>query len=113
MADVVVPEEANEPIAPGPHHRPAAKPIREVLASPDFRRYWLVQFLAASAPGRCGSRSCGRALDLSDNPAVPGFLGMALDLARPGAHDPGRRVSDRLDRKRLLVNAQVAAAACS
>ena len=37
MADVVVPEEAGDPLPAAAVAAPGAKPIREVLASPDFR----------------------------------------------------------------------------
>ena len=83
MADVVVPEEAGDPLPAAAVAAPGAKPIREVLASPDFRRYWLAQFLATLGNGALRFVFVWLALDLSDNRAVPGILGMALGL--PGS----------------------------
>jgi MFS family permease len=89
---------------------PAARPIREVLSSPDFRRYWLAQFLAALANGALRFTFVWLALELSDNPAVPGLLGMALGLPGLVLMIPAGVWSDRLDRRRLVVNAEAAAA---
>ena len=89
---------------------PAARPIREVIASPDFRRYWLAQFLAALGNGALRFVFVWLALDLSDSPAVPGLLGMALGLPGLVLMIPAGVWSDRLDRKRLIVNTELVAA---
>jgi MFS family permease len=111
MADVVVPEEAGDPLPAPPIAAPGAKPIREVLESPDFRRYWLAQFLATLGNGALRFVFVWLALDLSDSGAAPGVLGMALGLPGLVLMLPAGVWSDRLDRKRLIVNAEVAAAA--
>lgn len=111
MADVVIPEEAGEPLAPPPVAVPAARPIREVLALPDFRRYWLAQFLAALGNGALRFTFVWLALDLSDNDAVPGLVGVALGLPGLVLMIPAGVWSDRLDRRRLIVVAEVVAAA--
>ena len=110
MADVVVPEEAGEPLSGRPTTAPAAKPIREVIASPDFRRYWLAQFLAALGNGALRFVFVWLALDLSDSAAAPGALGMALGLPGLVLMIPAGVWSDRLDRKRLIVNTELVAA---
>lgn len=89
---------------------PTARPIREVIASPDFRRYWLAQFLAALGNGALRFVFVWLALDLSDSPAVPGLLGMALGLPGLVLMIPAGVWSDRLDRRRLIVNTELAAA---
>ena len=113
MTEVVVPEEANEPL---PHAPPvgaasAAKPIREVLASPDFRRYWLAQFLAALGNGALRFTFVWLALDLSDSSAAAGLLGVALGLPGLVLMIPAGVWSDRLDRRRLIVRSQLVAGA--
>ena len=108
MADVVVPEDANHPLPPVAP--PRARPIREVLASADFRRYWLAQFLAALGNGALRFTFVWLALDLSDSAAAPGILGAALGLPGFVLMMPAGVWSDRLDRKRLIVTTELAAA---
>jgi MFS transporter, ENTS family, enterobactin (siderophore) exporter len=100
-----------EPLPAAAVAAPAARPIREVLASPDFRRYWLAQFLAALGNGALRFVFVWLALDLSDSDAAPGLLGMALGLPGLVLMVPAGAWSDRLDRRRLIVGVELAAAA--
>ena len=109
MADVVVPEDGADPLPPPPVDAPAAKPIREVLSSPDFRRYWLAQFLAALGNGSLRFTFVWLALDLSDSPSVPGILGVALGIPGLVLMVPAGAWSDRTDRRLLIVRTQVVA----
>ena len=110
MADVVAPEDANDPLGVPVAAVPAAKPIREVLASGDFRRYWLAQFLSALGNGALRFTFVWLALDLSDSDAAPGILGAALGLPGLVLMIPAGAWSDRLDRRVLVVRTQAAAA---
>lgn len=110
MVDVAVPEEAGGPL-PATGTVPPARPIREVLALPDFRRYWLAQFLAALGNGALRFTFVWLALDLSDNDAVPGLVGVALGLPGLVLMVPAGVWSDRLDRRRLIVEAEAVTAA--
>jgi len=109
--DVVVPEDGNDPLPPPVVAAPAAKPIREVLASPDFRRYWLAQFLAALGNGALRFTFVWLALDLSDSDAAPGILGAAIGLPGLVLMIPAGAWSDRVDRRQLIVRTELAAAA--
>lgn len=86
-------------------------PIREVLASPDFRNYWMAQFLAALGNGALRFVFVWLALEVSTSPSAPGLLGIALGVPGLVLMIPAGVWSDRLDRRRLVVNAQFAAAA--
>ena len=110
MADVVVPEEAAG-ARPVGADVVAARPIREVLASPDFRRYWLAQFLSALGNGSLRFTFVWLALDLSDASSAPGLVGVALGLPGLFITIPAGVWSDRLDRRRLIVGVQAAAGA--
>ena len=101
MADLVAPGE----VAAAPT---GARPIREVLASPDFRRYWLAQFLSALGNGSLRFTFVWLALDLSDSSSVPGLIGVALGLPGLLIAMPAGAWSDRYDRRRLIVNVQLA-----
>ncbi len=104
MAEVVASDESGAGVAAG-------SPIREVLSSPDFRNYWVAQFLAALGNGALRFVVVWLALELSTNPSAPGLLGVALGLPGLVLIIPAGVWSDRLDRRRLVVNAQLAAAA--
>lgn len=110
MADVVVPEEAAGARPVGPDVV-AARPIREVLSSSDFRRYWLAQFLSALGNGSLRFTFVWLALDLSDASSAPGLVGVALGLPGLFITIPAGVWSDRLDRRRLIVGVQAAAGA--
>ena len=111
MVDAAVPGDGPLPLRTAAAPPTAvARPIREVLASPDFRRYWLAQFLAALGNGALRFLFVWLALDLSDSAAVPGLLGMALGVPGLVLMMPAGVWSDRLDRKRLIVNTEAAAA---
>ncbi|HVM51800.1 MAG TPA: MFS transporter [Acidimicrobiales bacterium] len=87
----------------------AARPIREVLASPDFRRYWLAQFLSALGNGSLRFTFVWLALDLSDSASAPGLVGVALGLPGLLISIPAGAWSDRVDRRHLIVGIQLAA----
>src|SRR5688500_4709839 len=101
MAELIAPGEVGA--APT-----AAKPIREVLASPDFRRYWLAQFLSALGNGSLRFTFVWLALDLSDSSSAPGLVGVALGLPGLLIAMPAGAWSDRYDRRRLIVNVRLA-----
>lgn len=108
MAELVVPEEAAEPFS-SQTAVVAARPIREVLASVDFRRYWIAQFLSALGNGSLRFTFVWLALDLSDAPSAPGLVGVALGLPGLFITIPAGVWSDRLDRRRLIVRVQLSA----
>ena len=110
MAEVVVPEEAAE-AHPVPPDAGAARPVREVLASADFRRYWLAQLLSALGNGSLRFTFVWLALDLSDASSAPGLVGVALGLPGLFITIPAGVWSDRHDRRRLIVGVQLAAGA--
>ncbi len=89
---------------------PARGPIRDVLASRDFRRYWIAQFLAALGNGALRFVFVWLALDLSDNSSAPGLLGLAFGIPAFVLMIPAGAWSDRFDRKRLIVSTELAAA---
>ena len=111
MADTVIPEEAAS-VPPATATATAAnRPIREVLASADFRRYWVAQFLSALGNGSLRFTFVWLALDLSDSASAPGLVGVALGLPGLFITIPAGVWSDRLDRRRLIVRVQLAATA--
>lgn len=96
---------------PAPVTDPTARPIRAVLASRDFRWYWVAQFLAALGNGALRFVFVWLALDLSDDPSAPGLVGAALGLPALVLMIPAGAWSDRFDRRRLVILASLAAAA--
>src|SRR5688572_33490702 len=107
MADVVVPEEGG--VAPTVIDGDVrGRPVREVLASPDFRRYWLAQFLSALGNGSLRFTFVWLALDLSDAASAPGLIGVALGAPGLFITIPAGVWSDRLDRRRLIMRVQIA-----
>ena len=106
----MIPEEASDPLPRPVTVAARATPIRDVLASPDFRRYWLAQFLAALGNGALRFVFVWLALDLSDSAAAPGALGMALGVPALVLMMPAGVWSDRLDRRQLIVVTEVGAA---
>jgi MFS family permease len=110
VAEAVVPEEAAEPLPP-PVAAPGAKPIREVLASHSFRRYWVAQFLSALGNGSLRFVFVWLVLDLSDSNSAAGFVGMALGLPALLVTMPAGAASDRMDRRRMIITGELAAAA--
>lgn len=88
-----------------------AGPIREVLASNDFRAYWIAQFLSALGNGALRFVFVWLALELSDWSSAPGLLGIALGVPALVLMIPAGVWSDRLDRRRLIIGAQLVAAA--
>lgn len=98
------PEAAVEAVAP-------PRPAREVLALPGFRRFWLAQLFASVSSGSTRFIFVWLALDLSDSAAAAGLAGMALGLPQLVLMLPLGAVSDRIDRRLLLVRAQLAGAA--
>lgn len=85
-------------------------PIREVLESPGFRAYWIAQFLSALGNGALRFVFVWLALELSEWSSAPGLLGIALGVPALVLMVPAGVWSDRLDRRRLIVGAQLSAA---
>lgn len=111
MTEAVVPEGAAEPLSTPPVVPAGTKPIREVLASHSFRRYWLAQFLSALGNGSLRFVFVWLVLDLSDSNSAAGVVGMALGLPALLVTMPAGAASDRLDRRRMIVSGEIGAAA--
>ena len=109
MADLVIPEEGS--VAGAVPVEVRGRPVREVLASADFRRYWLAQFLSALGNGSLRFTFVWLALDLSDAASAPGLIGVALGAPGLFITIPAGVWSDRLDRRRLIVRVQLATSA--
>ncbi|MDY7100680.1 MAG: MFS transporter [Actinomycetota bacterium] len=116
--DAAVPTGVTAPVGPdGGSPGPAMgagvadRPVRAVLALASCRWYWLAQFLAALGNGALRFVFVWLALDVSDDPSAPGLLGMALGVPALVLMIPAGAWSDRFDRRRLVVAAELAAAA--
>jgi MFS family permease len=111
MADVVIPEEGGVAPVAAIETEVRGRPVREVMASPDFRRYWIAQFLSALGGGSLRFTFVWLALDLSDASSAPGLVSVALGIPGLFITIPAGVWSDRLDRRLLIVRGQSATAA--
>lgn len=90
--------------------RPAGNPIRQVLALRDFRLYWGAQFLAALIGGISRFAFIWLALEISDLAAAPALLGLAVGIPGLLISLPAGAVSDRVDRRWLVIWVSLAGA---
>lgn len=102
---VTVPVEA-EPEAETPGVGPG--PILQVLALRAYRYYWVAQFLSALVNGTLRFVFIWLVLDLTDWAAAVGLMGVALGVPALILSAPAGVLSDRTDRRLLVVRAATA-----
>jgi MFS family permease len=104
---------AAAPVAEAAARRGAAgpNPIRQLLGLRDFRLYWGAQFLAALIGGISRFAFIWMALEISDLAAAPALLGLAVGLPGLLISLPAGAVSDRVDRRWLVIWVSLAGAA--
>ncbi|HSL58500.1 MAG TPA: MFS transporter [Acidimicrobiales bacterium] len=85
-------------------------PVREVLALPSFRRYWISQLLIALVNGTLRFVLVWLVLDLTDWTPAVGLVGLALGIPALVVSLPAGALSDRVDRIRLVVVGDVVTA---
>lgn len=81
-----------------------------MLASPDYRRFWVAQMLSALANGSLRFTFVWLVLRLSDWEPVAGAIGVALGLPALLVSIPAGAVADRVDRRLLVVRLTIGAA---
>lgn len=89
---------------------PARSPLREVLALPSFRRYWVSQLLIALVNGTLRFVLVWLVLDLTDWTPAVGLVGLALGVPTLLVALPAGALSDRVDRIRLVAAGDVVTA---
>jgi len=85
-------------------------PVREVLALPSFRRYWVSQLAIALVNGTLRFALVWLVLDLTDWTPAVGLVGLALGIPAMLVSLPAGALSDRIDRIRLIVAGTLATA---
>lgn len=86
-------------------------PVREVLALPSFRRYWVSQLLIALVNGTLRFVLVWLVLDLTDWTPAVGLVGLALGIPTVLVSLPAGALSDRVDRIRLVAGGGAVTAA--
>ncbi len=78
-------------------------PIFEVLALPGYRRFWIAQLLVSIVSGTIRFAFVWLVLDLTDWPPAVGIMGFAVGLPMTLLSLPAGVLSDRHDRRRLVL----------
>lgn len=82
---------------------PARSPVREVLAEPNFRSFFIAQFLLFGVGGTMRFTFIWLVVTLTDWPSAEGLVAFALGVPAMVLSIPAGAWSDRLDRRRLFV----------
>lgn len=89
---------------------PHQSPIREVLSIRSYRDYWISSFLIALVNGTLRFTFIWLVItELTTWPPAAGVLGIALGIPALLVSLPAGALSDRADRKRLIIRGTVAA----
>lgn len=78
-------------------------PVGQLLADPNFRRFWLAQLLYFGANGTVRFTFIWLVVTLTDWPSAEGLVALALGLPAMVLSVPAGAWSDRVDRKKLFV----------
>lgn len=78
-------------------------PVGELLADPNFRRYWIAQVLVFGTNGTLRFTLVWLMVTLTDWPSAEGLIGVALGVPALLLALPAGAWSDRLDRRRFTL----------